>query len=131
MHLESAYAFLPFEGEKIRQLLDSFMADTETQCGLVAEENNRLVAMFGGYLADYFFCHEKLACDLVLFVDEAYRGGSAAPRLLRAFRDWARQRGAREICLGTSTRINTARTGKFYERMGLSHVGGIYKQRLS
>ncbi len=130
MHAESAYRFLPFDRDKVRRLLLSYAETPETRCMLAAEENGRIVGVFVGYLTDYFFCGEKLAMDVVLYVGRKYRGSSAARRLLRAFCDWARARGACEVCLGVSTDVNAERTGKFYERMGFVRVGGIYKQRL-
>jgi GNAT superfamily N-acetyltransferase len=130
MHAESAYSFLPYDRAKVRRMAESYVTDAEAQCGLVAEEAGRVVAMFGGYLTDYFFCDERVACDVVLFVEPQRRGSSAAARLVRAFREWARSRGAREICLGVSTDVDAERTGVFYERMGLGRVGGLYKQRL-
>lgn len=130
MHEESAYAFLPFDRGKVRSLILSYLENPKTHCGLVAEESHKLIGMLGGYVSPYFFCSELVACDMVLFVDQDFRGSSAAPRLIRAFRQWALKRGARELCLGISTNINTERTGKFYERMGLSFVGALYKQRL-
>jgi GNAT superfamily N-acetyltransferase len=130
MHHESAYAFLPFDFEKVERLILSYLDDRETQCGLVAEEGGVVIGMFAGYLTDYFFCDEKVACDLILYVDREHRGSSAAVRLIRAFRDWAHERCAREICLGVSTEIDSRTTGRFYEKMGLSHIGGLYRQRL-
>lgn len=130
MHEESAYAFLPYEREKVRGVIQRFIDQPETEFGRVAESGGRVVAMFGGYLTRYFFCHETLACDMVLFVDPEFRGGTAAARLIRAFRDWARERGAREVALGTSTNVHPEATGRFYEKMGLDWVGGLYKQRL-
>jgi len=131
MHKESAYAFLPFDRDKVRRLMISYINDHETQCGLVAEEGGVVVGMFAGYLSDYFFCDEKVACDIILYVDREHRGSSAAVRLVRGFCNWARERGAREICLGVSTEINPRTTGRFYEKMGLSYSGSLYKQRLS
>jgi GNAT superfamily N-acetyltransferase len=86
--------------------------------------------MVAGFLSDYFFCNETIASDNLLFVDRQHRGTLAAVRLLRAFRKWAAARGARELCLGISTVVDAERIGKLYERMGLSRVGAIYKQRL-
>ncbi len=131
MHEESAYSFLPFDPEKVRRLMAQVVADPEGWCGLVAEEGGRAVGMFGGYMAEYFFCDERLACDMVLFVEPERRGSSAAARLVRAFRDWAAERGAREICLAVTAGVNAERVGLFYERFGLARVGGVYKQRLS
>lgn len=130
MHAESAYAFLPYDREKVRRLIVSCIEDPETQCGLVAEEGHVLVGMIAGYLTDYFFCDEKIACDMLLFIDQRYRGGFTAVRLIRGFEQWAVAHDARELCLGVSTNINIESTGKFYERMGFTHVGGVYKRRL-
>ncbi len=130
MHGEGAYSFLPFDRDKVRSFILSYVEDHETQCGLVAEENQKIIGMFGGYITPYFFCNEFVACDMVLFVDEAFRGSAAAPGMIRAFQKWAKDHGASEICLGISTNLDTERTGKFYERMGMSFVGGLYKQRL-
>ena len=130
MHSEGAYAFLPYERDKVSRLVRSYVDDSVTQCGLVAEVDRTLVGMLGGYLTEYFFCSEVVACDMVLFVDQPYRRGQAAVRLVRAFRDWALGRGARELCLAISTNVNVEDTGRFYERLGFTRVGGIYKQRL-
>ena len=131
MHRESAYAFLPFDHGKVTQFMTGYMDNPETHCGLVAEEGGVIVGMLAGYLTDYFFCDEKVACDMVLYVDRESRGSSAAMRLIYAFRDWARACGARELCLGVSTEINPETTGRFYEKMGLSRSGGLYKERLT
>lgn len=130
MHAEGAYAFLPYDREKLRRLAAYSLDHPDARCVLVVEEEGRLAGMLGGYLTDYYFCEEKLACDLFFFVDRPWRGTRAAARLIAAFRDWAAARGAREICLATSVAVNTERIGHFYERMGLSCVGHVYKQRL-
>jgi len=131
MHQESAYAFLPFDRDKVRKLFTSYVTSPEIYGGFVADDNGILAGMIGGYISDYFFCDEKVACDMVLFVDPRYRGGRTALRLLRAFRQWAVEQGAQELCLGVSTNVNTASTGRLYEAMGMTHVGGLYKARLN
>jgi GNAT superfamily N-acetyltransferase len=130
MHAESAYAFLAYDAEKVRRTIASYIDDPETYCVLAAQQEQSIVGMLGAYLIDYFFCDEKLACDVVVYVDAGFRGSSAATRLIRAFREWAAARGAREICLGISTGIDVERTGAFYERLGFAGAGGVYKQRL-
>jgi GNAT superfamily N-acetyltransferase len=130
MHAEGAYAFLPFDREKVRRVMTGYIDSAETQCGLVAEKDGTIIGMLGGYLTDYFFCDERIACDAVLFIDQKYRGSTAARRLIRAFRSWANESGARELCLGISLNVDIERAGKFYERMGLERVGGVYKERL-
>jgi len=130
MHAEGAYRFLPYDAEKLRRLGAHFLEHPDTHCLLVAEHDGVLVGMLGGYLTDYYFCEEKLACDQFFFVDRSWRGSRAAVRLVGAFRDWAAARGARELCLATSLGGNIEKIGRFYEGLGLTCVGGVYKQRL-
>ena len=130
MHEESAYSFLPYDPEKVRRLAIDMIEHPETRCGLVAEQDHAVVAMLGGYLTDYFFCDEDIACDMVLFVDRDYRGSPAAAKLIQGFRNWAIARGARELCLSISTNVSTESIGRLYKGLGFTQVGAIYKQRL-
>ncbi len=130
MHAEGAYSFLPYDREKLHRLADHFVTHPDTHCALVAEQDGAVIGMLGGYLTDYYFCEEKLACDQFFFVERAWRGSLAAARLINAFRAWAAARGARELCLATSLDVNTEKTGRFYEGLGFRCVGGVYKQRL-
>lgn len=130
MHQESAYAFLPYDRDKVHRLIIDHL-DHPEDCFLhIAEVDGRPAGLLMGMLSDYFFCGESIASDEAFFVEPEHRGTSAAVRLLRAFRQWAKARGAAELCLGVSTRVAADRTGRFYERMGLTQVGAIYKQCL-
>ena len=131
MHEESAYAFLPYDRDKVRGLIIDYIEDNDTRCGLVAENNGIIIGMIGGYLIDYYFCNETLVSDEVLFVKSNRRGGMTAMRLIDELRQWARDRGARELCLGISTNVQIETTGKLYERLGFTYVGGIYKINLN
>jgi GNAT superfamily N-acetyltransferase len=131
LHQESAYAFLPYDRDKVRGLIINYIEDNDTRCGLVAESDGSIIGMIGGYLIDYYFCNETLVNDEVLFVKPDHRGGMTAVRLIDRLRQWAKDRGARELCLGISTNVRIEATGKLYERLGFTHVGGIYKMNLN
>lgn len=130
MHQESAYAFLPYDRAKAAQLAYSCIRYQETHCAAVVEADGRPVGMIAGYLTEYYFCSEKLACDWLLFVELEYRGGMAAVRLIRYFQVWAAEHGAREVCLSVSTNVAAESTGRLYEKLGYIRVGGNYKLRL-
>jgi GNAT superfamily N-acetyltransferase len=130
MHDESAYAFLPYDRAKVQALIVQYVEDSDSRCGLVAESGGCVIGMIGGVAMSYYFCDETLVADEVLFVTPDRRGGTAAARLIAGLQEWAADRGARELCLSVSTRVQSERTAKFYERLGFSHVGGIFKKRL-
>jgi GNAT superfamily N-acetyltransferase len=130
MHAEGAFAFLPFDREKVRLFALRYAAPAPDRLGLVAELDGRLIGMFAGRLAEYFFCHEKIASDMLLYIEPEARGSTAAGRLMRAYRAWAIERSAREVCLGTSNQVQGPATGRFYEVMGFHKAGALYKERL-
>ncbi len=131
MHGEGAFAFLPFDLAKVRRFAADYCGAAPNRCGLVAERGGRIIGMFAGHLSEYFFCREKIACDMLLYVEPEARGSSAAARLVAAFRAWARAQGAREICLATSNNIEPEVTGRFYQTLGFTRTGSIYKERIS
>ena len=131
LHRESSYAFLPYDREKVRALVVQYIDDTATRCGLVAEADGDVIGMIGGTVVDYYFCDETLVADEILFVTPGWRGSLAAARLIRALQAWAVARGARELCLSISTGVRADATGRFYERLGFTRVGGVFKKRLA
>ncbi len=129
MHEESAYSFLPFDSRKVERLIVAYVEQPQIYGGFVAENAGQLLGMIGGYVSQYFFCDETVATDMVLFVEKPFRSSAIAFGLIRAFEQWAFERGARELCLGTSTEVCTEGTGRLYEYMGMKRVGGLYKKK--
>jgi GNAT superfamily N-acetyltransferase len=129
MHAEGAYSFLPFDPKKVALLFVACGA-MKDHFAAVADRGGAPVGFLGGKLATYPFCNETLATDLGFFVAPEHRASTAAVRLLRAFRAWAKERGAREVSLGVSSGVDVERIGALYERMGFRAMGGIYRERL-
>jgi GNAT superfamily N-acetyltransferase len=102
----------------------------ETSCVLVAENDGTPVGGLLGYITDYFFCEERVACDLAIFVEPGSGSAGAGARLIREFRNWASARAVREICLAVSTLARADAIGRLYRSLGFEPVGGVYKQRL-
>jgi len=78
MHRDSAYSFLPFDREKVAREISACLTNPAAQCGFVAEDENRIVGMLGGYVGEYFFCTETVATDMVFFWIRSI--GAAWPR---------------------------------------------------
>lgn len=130
MHRESAYAVLPFDAEKVRRLIEFCIAHPAARCAFVVESAKKPIGMLLGYIDEYFFCREKIAADLILYVHPEHRSSGAGSELVRAFQRWAFDHGAHEVCLAVSTAVEAERTGRLYRNLGFGSVGGIYKQAL-
>lgn len=96
----------------------------------VAEDHDRIIGFLGLFCEEHFFAKEKFCGDLAFYVEPEWRGTSAAPRLLRFGEGWAIGRGAREIRLGITTKINPDKAGSFYNKCGYLPLGLLYRKRL-
>lgn len=130
MHASSVYRDFVFSEQHLAGYLAMALDAPSRYCILVAEHDHRLVGFLAGYLESFVFGPETIAYDTAFYVAPEHRGTTTAKRLIAAFRAWAIDRGAREIGLGISTGIDDDRVGGFYERLGWSRSGVIYKQRL-
>lgn len=89
----------------------------------LAENEGKLIGFIAGMSQRYFFSLKERATDMGFYVLPAYRGGSAAVRLIAAFENWAKERGLLEICLGQTTAVDIEKTQRFYVHMGYKTVG--------
>ena len=131
MHEEGEYRFLPFEENRWVALLERCLKDPKSWCAFVAENGEEISGMLIGYKSKYLFCSETVASDLAVYVRPRRRGNFAAAALIRRFSAWAREVGAREVCISTSLNINNERTAAFIEKLGFRQVGGNFKRRIN
>ncbi len=126
MHKESTYSKLNLSANKLLKL-GTTIIEQKDYCGFVAVAGDDIIGMFIGYITEYFFGSDKIACDLVLFVPRNRRGGFAASMLLDRYKIWANKQGAKEIKVGITTGVHELATTKLYKKLGFERAGLIYK----
>lgn len=126
MHKESRFACLPFDEDKVRRLF-AHLIESPDGLMIVAEENGVVIGGFAGMVHEYYFSRAKLACDFALFVCHEYRGGMAAPRLMKAYIAWAKERGALMIQAGITTGVHVEQTSRLYEKLGFKNAGQLFE----
>jgi N-acetylglutamate synthase-like GNAT family acetyltransferase len=109
--------FTRISRERIAKILE-----VPTAVVFVAEAKE-VVGFICGVLHDQFFTQQKFANDMALFVDPVHRGSSAAFRLIKAFENWAKEKGVSHIWLGQSVGQNIDSTAEFYSRLGYTLAG--------
>lgn len=129
MHAESSYSFLPYDSDKARAVVKRWIMAADHVL-FIAELDDIPVGGIALVLSEYMFCRERVVSDLLIYVTPGRRGNGVASALIARGRHWALQAGARELCLGVSTGVHSARTGMLYETLGFRSVGAIYKEKL-
>ena len=130
MYIESRYSQnSPFDEEKWAELARSVIA-SPAGCVLVAEKEGVVIGWMAGGVAEQWFSHQLMAFEYGLFVAPEHRGGTAGPRLAKAFITWAKEHGAALINMGITTGVHEERTGEMYSRLGLKRSGLLYSMEV-
>ena len=88
----------------------------------------------GGLLASlerYFYSDELQAQLIQWYVKKRFRGTTIAPRLLKAYVEWAKSSNAVELFLGITSDIDTSLSHRMLKKMGFRYVGGNYTINLN
>lgn len=123
MHAESpAYSRLAFSPEKLATTLG---VTVDRGFAQVVETDWRVIGGMFGLVVPHWFSDDLQACDLALFIEPQFRGGMAAVRLLRAYGEWAKESGAKQILFGITTGIDVETTQMLCERLGWRRAGVV------
>jgi|TARA_R110000803_G_scaffold14164_2_gene39476 GNAT superfamily N-acetyltransferase len=128
MHMESRYAKLDFDPEKLRGLGETILGDPDSWLALVAERDSEIIGFCIGYVAPHFFGNDLTSGDLAIYVSPDHRGGMTGARLVKAYDAWCSEQGVSEPLLGVSAGITPDRIGQLYERLGYTAKFTIYKK---
>lgn len=124
MHANSIYADMPLDEAKvIRQLSASGSDKVPDRYFRVAVLRDEVLGAFYGMVQRTFFNDMLIAIDMGWWVKREARGTFAAPLLLLDFERWAREKGARKVCVAQSTAVNIDATTKLFEGCGFRVTG--------
>lgn len=84
-----------------------------------------------GTLMPHWFSDNLMGMELIHYVYPTFRGTDAAARLLKAFEQWAFERGAAGIYVEQMSGINPDLAQRFYRGMGYERVGVMMQKGLS
>lgn len=116
LHEISSYSSMAFSPEKSAAFLHELINGAGVV--FVAEVNGEVVGGMAGGIIDQWFSDELIAYDYSIFIEPSRRSGITATRLVLAFEEWARIRGARHVQLGIGTKLNVEGTSKLYQSLG-------------
>lgn len=127
MHAESAFSHLSYDRDVCEALGQRVLTDPDF-FAWIAEKDGEPTGFFLGHIGPYLFSRDLIATEYLWYVKPGHRGGTVSIRLMRAFIEWGKKRGAAEICMGVSTgpRMEAA-VGPILERQGFMRQGAVYK----
>ncbi len=132
MYAESRFACYPMNRAKTSAAIEMLISNASAGCVLLAEHaRHGAIGMLAGYVTDYFFADVRVAQDKWFYVLPAHRGSSAALKLMIAFRRWAENRQASELCIAMSVDIEQERFARFMRHLSFRSCGSNFVLSLS
>jgi GNAT superfamily N-acetyltransferase len=129
MVAESRYRGMEFAPDKVTAAMEAIVMGP-AGAGFIAEHDGQIIGGAFAFLTSPWFSREPIACDLAVFVAPEHRRNGVAVQLVQAILWWAKQIGVHHVDLSISTGVEAEATGRLYEKLGGSFVGGIYTWRL-
>lgn len=123
LHSGSTYASMNFCPDKSAAFLHELINGQGVI--FVAEVSGVVVGGMAGAVTDQWFSNDLIAYDYSLFVEPSRRNGTVAIRLIRAFQEWAKLKGAKQIYMGIGTGVSVEGTARLYESQGLRNIGPL------
>lgn len=124
LHATSSYSRLAFVPEKAAAFLTALIEKDGVV--FVAEIDGVVVGGMAGGVVDQWFSNDLIAYDFSIFVEPKRRNGLIAMKLMLAFEEWARIKGAKQVHMGIGTDINVEGTSRLYKHMGFRHFGPLF-----
>lgn len=90
-----------------------------------AFKDGTLVAMVIGEVAEHPFINVVFAQDLFIYAHPDHRGGTAIPRMIKAFETWALANRVDYIKLEISAGINNDRATTLFNKLGYTTDGSV------
>ena len=128
---QSTYTGIKADKEKFTRMVAGMMGDKTSSVIVIVDDDNKPQGFILGLVEELFSSRSRYGTDLAVYVREGYR--RYAPRMFKEFIDWAESKPrVVRVILGLSSGIGTEeRTGKMYNQLGLSSVGGLYMKEVS
>lgn len=121
----------PFDEEKARRHCLRAISEPGRQAMLVSERDGKPVGFLWGNVSESLFSSVLLGVVVVIYVTPRARNGYSAIKLIHAFRNWARAKGAVELHVNVTGGVLLARTDRFLRRIGFMQTGGNYVAALA
>lgn len=126
MHAESPrLGKLRFVPDKVLRTLAGLIGNPDGLL-LVAEQDGEIIGGIAAAVEEHWFSDQKMAYDIGLFIHPAKRGTLAAPRLVEAYKAWAKSRDAVITQFGISTGVKLASTSRLIEHLGFKPSGFLF-----
>lgn len=128
MHATTNYSHLEYLPEKTGAFIGALIDGLGVM--FVVEVDGLVVGGLAGAVTEQWFNNDLIAYEYCVFIEPRKRQGFLAMKLVLAFQEWSRLKGAKEIHMGVTTGVSVDGTTKLYSRLGFKYAGPVMKMEI-
>lgn len=113
---ESPYRGLPINEKKLKDVTDHVMSSDLCLVLLLVSPEDQPVGMIAGHVNEMIFSTDKMASEIMWWVDPEYRGSRHSIRLLDGFEYWAYKSGCKFVQMSALGNDTGDRLSKLYKK---------------
>lgn len=120
----SIYSDLECKEDKIDELADQLLHDPTNGIVILAYSESSPVGVLAALVTPLLFNHDRIASELVWWVDEEYRASGLGRELIDAFEYWGKEIAKVNHCQLSS--LSSDDLGPYYEKRGYKFIEKAY-----
>lgn len=130
LYTDSSYSLFGLDPARAQQMLEKFIIEGQEQfLVLISHDEGRSVGALAAYAFSPLFSSDKVATEVLLWLDPEYRTGHRGNELLDAYEYWAKLVGCRAAQYGLLSSADP-RLARLYERRGAKETERVYLKEL-
>lgn len=133
VHSTTRFQVFDYNADKVARSLRSIIENPHGgYCFIVADDGGgHPVGWLIGCIEQHLFSDQLVASVINYGVLPGRRMSGAGLKLLAAFRKWAENRGAVELCAGVNSGTEIGKMDRFLKKLGFRLTGGNYAMSLT
>lgn len=126
-HAESQFRdIVSYDAEKVVGIARDYARDSDKCLVVAMDEGGRTIGVFAGHIGELYFSSDKLARDVLWYVEPEHRATGVGLMLLAVFERWAKDRGVKIVYLSQDSGIDVEKFTRILGKRGYSFVGANY-----
>ena len=97
----------------------------------IADKDNRPVGLLVAVISPLWYAPScKVASEMAWWIDPQHRTGMAATRLVQAFEKWAKDNGAKAVCMSNLDVENATAVSRMLNKLGYTSTEQTHTKRI-
>jgi len=115
----SPYTDIQLDINKLNSVVENILnGDKAKAIILLYLKNDKPIGMLAGITAEMTLNYDKLAHELIWWIEPEHRGGRAAIELFKAFEFWAKKVGCKQVQMSLVETEHAPKVEKMYTKFG-------------